>query len=709
MDSNDQCCHAADSANMAASKHEHAITQSPASASVTPTKENAALPIGTKKDFAYTELPPNPHPSMEAPIVEQDVFHPLDDLTEREMKKAATIIRAELNHPKRIGFCQIMLHEPPKKIVREFDTAKVKPSIYREAFCIVLDQSHEKTYEIYVALSPVGHERVVSCVQIKGVQPPLLSNEYEICEDIVKNDPRVVAALKKRGITDVSKIMVDLWIGFFADPKHRLSNPLLFYRADENSNGYARPIDGLDIIVDLNRMKVLEVKELFDAPIPPYDPMSHWQTIQPVNKAVKPISITQPEGVSFTIDGQKISWMNWSFRIGFNKREGLVLHTVTYNDKGKDRPVMYRASIAEMVVPYGDPRHPNYLKNAFDAGEDGLGIGVHSLELGCDCLGSIYYLDVALVDGNGTPYIVKNAICIHEEDAGVLWKHKEWRTNTVGVRRSHKLVVSFFTTIANYDYGFFWYFLQDGTIKFELKLTGIMSASAIKDGESPLGYGVMIAPNLYAPIHQHFMTARLDMQVDGINNFVEEINVKAPEPHEHNPHKSAYYAYSTVFHTERQAQRAMVPARAWRVVNPKTTNRLGENCAWRLIPQHPVNPFASSDSAIMFKASHLRNSLWVTPFDAKERYPAGNYTIQKAIDDGLTKWTLANRNIYNTDVVLWHNFGLTHVARSEDWPVMPAEYCGFILKPDNFFDWNPSINIPPTRYADSCCDVKAKL
>lgn len=133
-----------------------------------------------------------------------------------------------------------------------------------------------------------------------------------------------------------------------------------------------------------------------------------------------------------------------------------------------------------MVVPYGDPRHPNYMKNAFDAGEDGLGTGVHSLDLGCDCLGAICYLDVIMSDGNGTPYIVKNAICIHEEDygslnlallimypLGTLWKHKEWRTGATGVRRSRRLVVSYFTTIANYDYGLYWYFYLDGTIKFE--------------------------------------------------------------------------------------------------------------------------------------------------------------------------------------------------------------------------------------------------
>jgi primary-amine oxidase len=124
-------------------------------------------------------------------------------------------------------------------------------------------------------------------------------------------------------------------------------------------------------------------------------------------------------------------------------------------------------SIAEMVVPYGDNKFPNTIKNAFDAAEDGLGANCHSLEFGCDCVGAIHYFDVAKVDALGNCVVVKNALCLHEEDFGILWKHKEWRTDHTETRRSRRLVISFFTTIANYDYGFYWYFYQDGSIKVE--------------------------------------------------------------------------------------------------------------------------------------------------------------------------------------------------------------------------------------------------
>jgi len=73
--------------------------------------------------------------------------------------------------------------------------------------------------------------------------------------------------------------------------------------------------------------------------------------------------------------------LQWNFRIGFTPREGLVIYSVAYIDGSRGRrPVAHRLSFVEMVVPYGDPNDPHYRKNAFDAGEDGLGKNAHSLK-----------------------------------------------------------------------------------------------------------------------------------------------------------------------------------------------------------------------------------------------------------------------------------------------------------------------------------------
>ena len=242
-----------------------------------------------------------------------------------------------------------------------------------------------------------------------------------------------------------------------------------------------------------------------------------------VRKDLKPVDIVQPEGTSFTVEGNQVEWQKWKFRVGFTSREGLVLHTISYDDDGVERPILYRASICEMVVPYGDPGEQYYRKNAFDIGEYGLGMLANSLALGCDCLGVIYYFDFPLVDSHGNVTPLKNAVCLHEEDFGILWKHTDWRTGQSEVRRSRRLSVSFIATVGNYEYGFYWYFYQDGSIQCEIKLTGIMNTTALAPGETSQ-YGVEIAPQLNAPFHQHIFAARLVPSVDGPNNSVVEVN-----------------------------------------------------------------------------------------------------------------------------------------------------------------------------------------
>jgi len=315
--------------------------------------------------------------------------------------------------------------------------------------------------------------------------------------------------------------------------------------------------------------------------------------------------------------------------------------------------------------------------------------------------------------------VVKNAICLHEEDYGVLWKHKEWRTDHTETRRSRRLVVSFFTTIANYDYGFYWHFYQDGSIKVEAKLTGILSVSAIKSGAQTGGFGTIVGPNIYGPIHQHFFTARLDMEVDGPNNSVQEVNVYAAEP-DKNPYKQSFFATTTTFNTERDAMRNVYPysGRYWRIVNPSRRNRNGEICGWKLTSGNVSFPLQYPESILMKRAGYLKHNVWVTPYHPREFHPAGDYPIQRMHEDGLSKWAQANRPINNTDMGVWLTFGIMHVTRAEDWPVMPTEYIGFELKPENFFDSNPSMDVPPstvqTKHGTVACHapetiIKAKL
>ena len=349
-------------------------------------------------------------------------------------------------------------------------------------------------------------------------------------------------------------------------------------------------------------------------------------------------------------------------------------------------------------MPYGDPSPGSYRKNAFDIGEYGLGPLTNSLELGCDCLGEIRYFDVELCNDQGEPYTIRNAICLHEEDAGLLWKHYDAESDHAEVRRSRRLVVSFVVTAGNYDYALYWYFYQDASIEFEVKLTGIVLTNALPEGQrSP--FGTLVAPQLLAPNHQHFLCVRLDTEIDGQRNSVYEVHTERTPRGPENPHGIAFSASASLLPREADAQQTVDPASAryWKIVNPSVSNALGDPVGYRLVPGANVSPFAHPDASLLERAAFLRKHLWVTPFDPKERYPAGDYPNQHRGGDGLPRWTEANRSVEDEDIVVWYTFGSHHIPRPEDWPVMPVERIGFTLKPDGFFDRNPALDVPPAR------------
>jgi len=641
--------------------------------------------------------------TIESGISTPSILHPLEPLTAEEITATVHIVRTERNLHERVRFASITLHEPPKEAVLNF---KQGDPVTRAAFIILLDNRDGATYEAIVSIT---EGKVTSWRHIPGVQPSIMLDEFFECEQAVKASPEFQEALRKRGITNVDLVMVDPWsAGHYEDGEQkpqRLSRALSWVRSDPNDNGYAHPIEGVIAVVDLNKMEVVQVEDYGVVPLPPTDGNYTPEAVGQMRTDLKPLEINQAEGPSFTINGHEVHWQKWHFRLGFTPREGVVIYTVGYEDQGKIRPILYRASLAEMIVPYGDPNPGHYRKNAFDVGEYGVGTLANALELGCDCLGHIHYFDAFMTDSHGNLMKLPNVICMHEEDYGILWKHIDWRTNQTEVRRSRRLVVSFIATVGNYEYGYFWYFYQDGTIQFEVKMTGIMNTGALPPGEKAK-YGQLVAPQLYAPIHQHFFNVRLDMMVDGMNNLVYEVNTEAEPPGPANPHGNAYFAKATLLSTESEAQRVIDPlaGRYWKVSNPDVLNALGEPVSYKLMPGENVLPFAQPTSSVFKRATFATKHLWVTPYNSEERFPAGDYPNQHPGGAGLPAWTQANRSLENTNVVLWYTVGVHHIPRPEDWPVMPVTYYGFTLKPVGFFDRNPALDVPPPahHHGDSC-------
>ena len=135
--------------------------------------------------------------------------------------------------------------------------------------------------------------------------------------------------------------------------------------------------------------------------------------------------------------------------------------------------------------------------------------------------------------------------------------------------------------------------------------------------------------------------------------------------------------------------------RGWKVVSTGSVNGLGTRPGYKLVPGGSFPPLIDRSSPAFQRAEVIAHTLWVTPYAADERWPCGEFPNLSRTDHGLPAWTARDRPIEDADVVLWHVFGLHHLTRPEDWPVMPADRTSFWLKPWGFFDRNPALDVPP--------------
>ena len=565
---------------------------------------------------------------------------------------------------------------------------------------ILLDKATGRGYEADVDLRTGTLRRYEALPE--GVQPPIMLEEFAECEEAARKSPVFREAMKKRGIEDLSLVMVDAWsAGHYGneppeDKGKRLVRALCWVRSDPRDNYYARPVENIVAVVDLNRKELLRVEDYGVTPLPPQSGNWAREYVKETRAGARPLEVSQPEGPSFTVQGREVSWQKWSFRVGFNPREGLVLHTVGYDG----RPVLYRASIAEMMVPYADPKASSYHKNVFDLGEYGVGMLANSLAIGCDCLGTIRYFDAHMADNRGRPVTIKNAICLHEEDFGMLWKHTDWRTGQSEVRRSRRLAVSMVATVGNYDYGFYWYLYQDGTIQVEVKLTGIVNTTALEAGRAgPLRHRGRAAahwPRIISTISTPGSTSPSTART----TRVEEVNTVSLPAGPDNPFNSGYTTETTPL-LEGVAGRPQHQSGLGAVLagrQPRPQERHG--------PAGGLPALSGRDDAAVRPARRVAAEAGGVPDPQPlgdrrsiptERFPAGEYPNQNPGGDGLPRWTKADRDLSDRDLVVWYTFGQTHIPRLEDWPVMPVVSVGFMLRPDGFFDRNPALDLPPPQ------------
>jgi len=632
-----------------------------------------------------------------------DPAHPLDALTPAEHWVVHDVLQSSGRLGEQAFYAAVALREPPKAEVLAW---KPGAPFRREALAVLRDKG--RTYE---AVVDVAARKLSSWKEVGG-QPTIVPSEERVVDDLLKKNPEVIAALKRRGITDLST--VGCWgapAGYFGKPED--SGRVMKSGCSEGHGtfmGGGSPIEGLIAVVDLDQGKVLRVTD--SGPVPLAGGRTDYDdaVAGPRRDLPGPMRVDQPQGPGFTLTGRQVSWQKWSFRFRIDPRRAAVVSDVRYEDGGRLRSVLYQGSLSEIFVPYMDPGEGWYYLTYVDLGDyAGLEL-VSSLEPGLDCPAHAFMFDMVVADEHGIPRPRPRAACLFERAAGdIAWRHDSQERGVVESRARRDLVLRTILVAGNYDYVTDWVFRQDGVIEVETGATGVVAFKSaarrsfmadeqghrLAEGRDD-PYGRYIAEHAVAVNHDHYFSYRLDLDVDGVVNSMVIDTLKTQRLEEPNPRRSIWTVESSTARVEHDARlhMSMEKPALWRFVNPKVRGRLGYPVSYEIRAGHNAMSLLLPEDFVQRRAGFIEHNLWVTPYRPEELYAAGDYPVQSRGGEGLPAWTAADRSIENTDIVAWYTVGFHHVVRAEDWPVTPAMKHGFELRPFDFFSGNPAMDLP---------------
>ncbi|KAL2324396.1 hypothetical protein Fmac_023454 [Flemingia macrophylla] len=596
--------------------------------------------------------------------------HPLDPLSPAEINNTRDIVQGSyLGAIPNLTYHFVDVEEPDKKHVLEWlsSNTKEKPIIIpRQAKVVVRAKS--ETHELVVDLTK---RSIVSDKIYTGHgYPPFTFNELFQATKLPLTYPKFKESIAKRGLNLSEVSCVPFTIGWYGEKiTRRALKVSCFYRGG-SVNVWARPIEGIIVLVDVDSMQITMYNDRYIAPLPKAEGTDFQSSSSSRSKTSASCDVSD---IGFSINGNKVKWANWVFHVGFNARAGMIISTASIFDakRNKYRSVLYRGHVSETFVPYMDPTEEWYFRTFMDAGEFGFGRSADTLQPSVDCPSSALYMDGYMAGPNGEVQQIRNG------------------------EPELTLVVRMVATVGNYDYVLDWEFLRSGSIKVGVDLTGIMEIKAVpytqKSQIEERVFGTLVAENTIANYHDHHLTYYIDLDIDdNSNSFINAKLQRATAIGSGTPRKSYWTVVRETAKREAEGRirLGLEPAELL-IVNPNKRTKQGNEVGYRLIGAQPVTSLLSDDDYPQRRASYTKYQLWVTPYNRSERWAGGFYADRSSGDDGLAVWSQRNREIENTDIVLWHTVGIHHVPYQEDFPAMPTIHGGFELRPANFFESSP--------------------
>nr|ACN40397.1 unknown [Picea sitchensis] len=635
--------------------------------------------------------------------------HPLDPLTVQEIKKVQRILQKSsiFNHGK-FTLHSVVLEEPPKEKVLLWKAGNSLPS--RKASIIAWANGHAYQIIVDLALSQI----VENQISHENGYPAMTMEDMTSAIKAPLKSKKFVEIIGKRGVNVSDLACLPISLGWFGPGEEgRRLIKVQCYSSAGTANFYMRPIEGLTVLVDMDSKEVLKITDKGkDIPLPKPEGTDYRLSAQkfPMMPPLNPISIEQPNGPSFKVDGHQVKWGSWEFHLKPDPRAGVIISQAAIKDPdtGKMRRVLYKGFTSELFVPYMDPSDAWYFKTYMDAGEYGFGLTAMSLDPLNDCPRNAYYMDGVLASDDGTPYVRPNMVCIFERYAGdIAWRHTECPISGMEIREVRPkvtLVVRMAASVANYDYIVDWEFQTDGLIRLKVGLSGILMIKGTKyqnvDQISPEDdlHGTLLAENIIGVIHDHYITFYLDMDIDGTDNsFVQVKMAKQTVKNGQTPRKSFWKAERHIAQTEKDAQikLSLIQPSEFHVINPSKKTKIGNPVGYKVVPGGTAASLLDQKDPPQLRGAFTNNQIWVTPYNKSEEWAGGLYVYQSKGDDTLSVWSNRDRSIEKKDIVLWYTLGFHHLPCQEDYPIMPTVSSSFDLKPTNFFESNPILRTAP--------------
>ena len=620
--------------------------------------------------------------------------HPLDALTPLEIDTVAMLLRDDGKADDSTLFGAITLIEPPKADVRAWSEGK---PFDRRALAILRHKG--KTFEARI---DVAAKKIEDFKEVPGAQPMIMDREWVAARDAFMKDPRLAAALEKRGLKPGKDIFcTPNSAGYFpgeAGAGRRILKIPCFTSTDKLHPSIARPIEGIMGIVDSESGDVIDVLDAQHVAMPPA-PAGYGDTLPKQLPVIQPVDIISPKGPNVMLSGNiNVDWLNWSFHARADKRAGVILSLVRFNDGKTLRDMAYQMNVSEMFVPYMDPDPTWSYRTFMDAGEFGLGYLISSLEPGIDCPANSFFVDLTFPNDIGGTFQRERAMCIFERPTGdPAWRHYSGGNKTVSGEPQLELVVRHIPTLGNYDYVVDYTFSPQGNIRIRVGATGFdaVKSVAAKDMQAETAaadtaYGSLIAPYTVAPFHDHYFNFRLDLDADGPANSMLR-NTFVPTAIDTPTRKSMW-----TLKQQRYAKEGPISAyhdgsggELWRLANATTKNGLKQSPSLWLNAHYDTVSVIDRNDPAQARAGFSSAPLWLTRYKPDELWAAGLYPNLSQKDEGLPAFVADAEPVVGEDLVAWYTIGFRHLTRPEDFPILPTYWHEIMIRPAFFFDMDP--------------------